>query len=456
MAKAKYDPSSGLDYTGLDYKPFLTEWPPDSHRVKVTPHEFRPLSKNTRLVSEYDMEDLGVPGDGFQLAKKDHYIYLCNFWSSGVSVIDVKDPTKPEGVKFIPTDNPHVWSIKCRVVGDILIVANEWKFFEPTSYHVMQHLRFLHDKGPKEPIETGIKIYNISKPAEPKLLSFFKTGEWSKEGGGVNCHRFSYDGHYAYLSASAPGYDKAILRIIDVSDPKEPKEVSRFWRPGQWVAGGERPWQPTAGTFPPSLGVMCHLAIPQGDRAYVGWFGGGGTIVDTSNITTPTLVSEFNYNPGGQGHTFLPIQNREFAVFVDEWRQTYMLNISDEKYPKVIGVFPRAPLELLERGNFRCQPAPIGPTIHNIHENYPGPDSYRSDDRIYATCGPAGLRIYDISNPFYIEEIGYYVPGTPKTQYNPNGPLYWGVDVEDVWVDNKGLIYMSDWNAGLSIIEFTG
>jgi hypothetical protein len=447
---------NGLDFTGLDYKPWMTEWPASTHRHKVTPHEFPPLAKNTTLVGEYDFRDLGVPGDGFQLAKKGHYIYLAHGWSSGVSVIDVRDPSKPEGVSFIPTGSPHVWSIKCGVLGDILIIANEWKFFEPLTYHVPPNQPVLQDRAPKTPIETGIKIYDISKPAEPKLLSFYKTGEWSRQGGGCACHRFTYDGHYAYLSASAPGYDKNILRIVDLSDPRNPEEVSRFWRPGQWTEAGERAWVPPSGRFPPSVPVLCHLALPQGNRLYVTWFGGGGTILDITDVRKPTLISEFNYNMGGQAHTFMPIQDRQFAVFADEMRQTYMLDIGDEKYPKVINVFPRAPLEFLERGDFRYQPAPIGPTIHNVHENHLGPDSLRSDDTIYATCGPAGLRVYDVSNPYHIEESGYYVPGTPKAQYNPNGPLYWGVDTEDIWVDEKGLIYLSGMNDGLKIVEFNG
>ena len=49
---------------GLDYKPYLTEWPADSGRIKVTPHDFPPLFKNTKLISEYDLEG---HGDGFQI-----------------------------------------------------------------------------------------------------------------------------------------------------------------------------------------------------------------------------------------------------------------------------------------------------------------------------------------------------------------------------------------------------
>jgi len=444
--KAKWDTSLGLDYS-----PFL-KTPKSPTRAYYIPHQFPPLFKNTKLISQSDLDGRG---DTFQLCKQGKYAYVCHMFSSGFSVVDVKDPTKPEVVKFIPTPTPHTWNIKCRVLGNILIVAEEWKFFEPNKYHIHAGEKgfFPRDqRGPKEPVETGIKIFDVSKPVEPKLLSFFKTGPWSPYGGGSMCHRFSFDGHYAYIGPEMEGYYGNILVIVDVSDPKEPREVSRWWVPGQWTAGGERP------TWPHSVdlrGPILHEAIPMGDRCYFAWFGLGGGILDISNIKRPTLITHFNYDTGGSNHTFLPIKDKKFAVFVSEWAHTYMLDISDEKYPKVVGMFPKPAKEFLKRGSLRADPI-IGPAIHNIHENYPGPDSLRSDDVIYGACGPAGLRIYDVSDPYRIEEIGCYVPGTPKAQYDPRGPLYGGVDVEDMWVDNKGLIYLSDWNGGLRIVEFKG
>jgi hypothetical protein len=438
--KAKWDTSLGLDYS----QPPLAFFPEN-----YTHHEFPPLFKGTKLISQYDMEGRG---DGFQLVKQGNYLYFCHMFSSGFSVVDVKDPTAPKVVAFESTGNPHVWSIKCRVVGDILLLNNEWKFFEPDLYHLNAHLPNIHDRAPLEPVHSGIKIYDVSKPAEPKLLSFFETGEWSKTGGGVGCHRFWFDGHFAYISAEMPGYYGNIMLIVDVSDPKDPKEVSRFWLPGQWTAGGERP------SWPLHYQFRCqhHHPIIQGDRAYTTWFGMGGAIVDISDIKMPSLVSHFNYDMGGQNHTFLPIKNREFAIFISEYRHAYMLDISDEKYPKVVAMFPRPPKELLKRG----VGPPWGPSIHNIHENVPGPNSYRSDDIIYAACGPGGLRIYDVSDPYRIEEIGYYVPGTPEVYYDPRGPEHGsvgaGVDLADVYVDEKGLIYCSSYNGGLEIIEFTG
>ena len=428
--KAKWDTSLGLDYSGWRTAKFGR---PNYNGYVHS--DFPPLFKNTKLISQYDLEG---KGDGFQLAKQGNYVYFCHFNSSGLSVVDVSDLTKPEVVKFIPLDSPQMHGIKCRVLNDILITSQEWKFFwaGPSA----------HAAGPEIPIQPGIKIYSLKDPADPKLLSFFPTGQWTKEGGDLGNHRFWYDGHYAYLAAAMPGFDGNIMVNVDVSDPKNPKEVSKFWLPGQWTAGGERKsW---------IMGI--HHPTVQGDRAYAGWFDLGPVIIDISNIKRPTLVWNAIYDKGGQNHTFLPIKDRKFAFFDSEYRYAWMLDISDEKYPKIVGMFPKPPAELLKRGSgYTC-----GPSIHNIHENTPGPDSFRSDDILYTACGPAGMRVYDMSDPYRIEEIGYYVPGTPKVYYDPRGPEHAevgaGVDLAEVYVDKKGLLYCSSYNNGLEILEFTG
>jgi hypothetical protein len=241
------------------------------------------------------------------------------------------------------------------------------------------------------------------------------------------------------------------MLIIDVSNPEKPREVSKFWLKGQWYAGGERP------DWPKDIDHACsmHHPIVRGDRAYATWFGLGATIVDISDIRAPTQVCHINYDMGGQTHTFLPIKDGKFAVLVGEYRHAWMLDISDEKYPKVIGMFPKPPNELLERGVGN----PWGPGPHNVHEYFPlSPDSYNNDDYAFMVAGAGGLRIYDIKDPYRIQEIGHYVPGTPKVYYDPRGPEHGsngaGVDVADLWVDNKGLIYLTSYNGGLEIVEW--
>ena len=68
----------------------------------------------------------------------------------------------------------------------------------------------------------------------------------------------------------------------------------------------------------------------------------------------------------------------------------------------------------------------------------------------------AGLRVYNISNPFRPKEVAVCVPPAPNKlmDYRPDRPVV--VDTTDVYVDKQGLIYTTDMNAGLTIMEMEG
>jgi hypothetical protein len=85
---------------------------------------------------------------------------------------------------------------------------------------------------------------------------------------------------------------------------------------------------------------------------------------------------------------------------------------------------------------------------HNMHENYPGPCSFRSENLIVATFFNGGLRAFDISNPYQPREAAYFVPGAPKLA--PSG----AIQINDVWVDERGIVYAVDrFAGGLYILE---
>jgi hypothetical protein len=91
---------------------------------------------------------------------------------------------------------------------------------------------------------------------------------------------------------------------------------------------------------------------------------------------------------------------------------------------------------------------------HNIHENRP--ESYQSSDTLFVTYQNAGLRVYDIRDPFRPIEVAALVPPSPTTMmdYRPNRPQV--IDTTDVFVDENGLIYCTDSNAGLYILALDG
>ena len=88
--------------------------------------------------------------------------------------------------------------------------------------------------------KSGVRVFDASNPTEPEELAFY-------EAGGIGVHRSWWNGgDYAYLSAgaAAPGIwmhgapdMTRIMTILDVSDPKNPREGLRFLAAG---AAGRR------------------------------------------------------------------------------------------------------------------------------------------------------------------------------------------------------------------------
>jgi len=91
---------------------------------------------------------------------------------------------------------------------------------------------------------------------------------------------------------------------------------------------------------------------------------------------------------------------------------------------------------------------------HNVHENRPA--SFVSSTLIFATYQNAGVRVFDISNQYRPEEVGAFVPAGPTRMMDRRPNRAQVIQSCDVFVTADGLIYCTDYNAGLSILEFQG
>jgi hypothetical protein len=68
----------------------------------------------------------------------------------------------------------------------------------------------------------------------------------------------------------------------------------------------------------------------------------------------------------------------------------------------------------------------------------------------------AGLRIFDIRDAKQPSEIGSFVPPTPAKILDPR-PGYLPAPMScDVNVQPDGIIYLTDWNGGLNVLEYGG
>jgi hypothetical protein len=332
-------------------------------------------------------------------------------------VIDVRDPSRPTLVHqlLMPAG---LRSHKVQIVGDVMLVNYE-------------RLRGV------EAGQGGLKVFDVSDPLDPREIAFLPYP-------GKGVHRMTYaEGPYAYMSATDDGWTDFVFVVVDLSDPAHPRECGRWWLPGMHAAGGETL------DAAPGRRPRFHHALVRGDRAYCGWWDSGLVILDISDRTRPQLVShlEFPHEASRATHTAFPLPGRELLVVTDEQgpastnvqTDVRVVDISDERAPVVVGVFPRPD------GDYASRPGRFGP--HNVHEMRPG--TFVSADTIHLTYFSAGLRIFDVSDPSAPAETAAYVPDTPagldRVQWN------------DVLVSADGLIYVSDRSGGgIYVLERTG
>lgn len=429
------------------------------------------LAKNIEMLAYHDLE--GRPG--FQMAMQEvagrYYLYLAHFKHSGWAILDVTNPSEPEYLRFVPgPDKPGQVTLKIQVADGLMITA------------LQQGIPFLHGNSFDDPFDEGIFLWDVRNPVDPQFLSHWETGDT------LGVHRFFYNGgRYAHLTAACRGFKGYIYRILDIIDPKNPVEAGRWWIPEQWTAGQmpqpDVPWNSVLD------GPNLHgPAYPKEDLAYLSYGGAGLVILDISDITLPRLVGQLHHHPpfagklsGARCHTIVPLSDRPYAVMTTEGERytAYnekiiggvaqplnfigMVDVSDPADPTLVSTFPYPEIpEAWPYRNFTEIPGvgagPFGP--HNIHEPHYHPALEDRSDRVYCCYFHAGLRIYDIDDPFVPREIAHYIPPDPEEWAfnNATGDLHPGPKMaitEDVIVDNRGNIFVDTLHQGLYVLRCT-
>ncbi len=406
-------------------------------------------TSNLKLIG---YSDQGGRCDAVQIMVHKGYAYVGHIFSKGFSVIDVRDPKAPKFVAYHPA--PHnTWTLHLQVADDrLLIIHNKDMFAQAELADEKNYYKGSVDHHAKEKHETrnwsaGMAVYDVSSPAEPKQIGFMPVD-------GTGLHRIYYvGGRYAYASALLEGFTDYIMIVIDLADPKKPELVGKYWLPGMNKAAGEvANWPTKNGRF------GLHHPIVQDDIAYCSWRDACLAVVDVKDKAKPKLITHKTWHPpfGGGTHNALPLKKRNLLVVVDEtvldnqedgFKPIWIFDNQIKSNPISISTFP-APSDkdyLKVGGHF-------GP--HNVSENRPG--AFVSEDIIFATYQNAGLRVYDIRDQFRPKEIGAFVPPPPAKWMDPrpNRPVV--LHSADVFVDKNALCYVTDFSAGLYIVEFKG
>jgi len=189
-------------------------------------------------------------------------------------------------------------------------------------------------------------------------------------------------------------------------------------------------------------------------------------ILDVSDPAAPVQVGMLSvYPPLGSSiatHTAQPIPGTKLVVLNSEALNersrepanfAAIVDVSDERDPVLISFFPvPEPPPGAPFASFASKGGRFGP--HNQHQPQGQNCLEPIGDFIYLTYFNAGLQIYDISDPFAPRIAGSYIPDDPKSRRGPL-PSELVVQVEDVIVDRRGFIYLSEKNSGVTIVRRT-
>lgn len=323
------------------------------------------------------------------------YVYVGTYGHDWMKAWDVSDPGNP-----VLTDSVQV---DARRINDVKI-------------HPNNRVGIITREGASSR-RNGIVLLDLGNPAHPTLLSEYT----ETVTGGV--HNVWIRGDENLVYACHNGTSE--LHIIDIADPRRPREV------GRWGLD--------------KFSKTLHDVIVQDGYAYLSYWDDGVIMLDVGagshggTPTKPAFVSQYKY----------PIGNTHVA-----WRHGRYLFVGDEIFPPDWDPF--APVS--RRGFIE----PRG-YIHVI--DYQDPERPREvakyevpeagahnvwveDDRLYVGYYQGGLRVVDVSGELRgdLYRQGRELAVLKTTDANstvPNWPMTWGAQVY------KGLIYSSDFNSGL-------
>src|SRR5437667_84521 len=299
------------------------------------------------------------------------------------------------------------------------------------------------------------------KPDSARNIEFVGHSDLNGRGDGVQV--MVHKGHAFVGHMFSDGFT-----VTDVRDPRHPKPVNFTAAPPNSRAFHLQTHDDLLLTVnSPNIWVLQGYADPNDyfkasitetftrrDKSFTA----GLRVYDIAKPTAPKLLAHRNWSPpfGGGTHTPLPLPDRNLAVFADEGnldncangiQRCWVFDVREPTNPVQIAAFPTPAEE-----DYCNKGAKFGP--HNLHENRPG--SFQSSDLIFATYQNAGVRVFDIADPFQPREVAHFVPPAPEKMVDPRPNRPRIIQSNDVYVAPDGLMYLTDVNDGLTILQYKG
>lgn len=381
---------------------------------RMTGAALKAYNCNLELVGQFQGE-----GATWQMASFDRCAYYGTGnrdgqQRKGVVVVDASDPRHPVATAYL--DARAMWdpweSLKANAARKLLAAVQA-------------------DNG--NGLEPGFAVYDISDCRHPVLKSSVVLDAAVKGHAG----QFAPDGRTYYGTQLRTG-----TYPIDIDDPSAPRLL------GVW-SGQE------------GIGVPHDLSLNAGgDRLYTAQPGGlrnsstpnGLVITDVSNFqrrradAKPTVISSTFWKDGSiaQNTEHVQINGRPYIIFTDEagaggigegakgacaqnlppFGFARIIDIADEKSPRVVS---KLMLQVHDPANCSAVQQDTGfLDVFGYSSHYCTADNPQNAQYVACSYFEAGLRVFDIRDPYRPKEVAYYKPsaGNRATTLPGSSALY--------------------------------
>ncbi len=365
----------------------------------------RPYMHNMQLVGQQDVENRGENGN---LGWIGDCAYVAAYFGgkdrlAGMAVVDASSPSNPELVKIYPgTPGTRESQVEAHADRGLVVVM---PFSRATPYG--------DPPGPSQ-----LQIYDASEDCRnPVRVGTYDFNDGEVPGDIVTHeHRITEDGNTIYATVSGPGRPGDALSAIDVTDPANPTLIAT--------------WDLSQEPSMPESGIHDLDVSEDGTRGYANarWMVDnvrhqGLTILDLSEVKERRpdaqirRISSFNWGPpenfgGTHSAELIKVKGRKYVIAQDEtmganasapWGWARIIDVNDEEYPLQISTIK---LQVAEEQY--ADQTDQDNAIYGAH--YGGVDDRNDATLAFFTWYSAGLRVWDISDPYQPTEIGYYIP----------------------------------------------
>ncbi len=266
---------------------------------------------------------------------------------------------------------------------------------------------------------SGLAIWDVTDPANPTELAFLATGR------ARGVHEFTVrqrgDRWLAYLAVSNSEITEGTgdLRIVDVTDPRQPTELLDWAakRDAGLPVGNGHECAPYCRGAVPQAFLHSVTLSPDGRTAYLSYWDLGVILLDVSEPNAPRWLGRFAEPPAAEGNTHSVALAHDGTLAL----------VADETFAVQVGSFDTPDSAAGTRGEQYAY------TIHN-----PLTDT-RDPNRAYLAWYSDGVRLVDVSDAARPVELMNWIP--------PRGGMVWNVSFMG------DLLLVGDINNGLFVLR---